>query len=406
MRKFFGILIGILVVLCLCGCINSNKEAVKEEKITLAGGTALVPIMEEAGKEFMKKHPNVKVVVSGGGSGFGIKQVGEGLVDIGMASRDVKPAEMEKYSDLKVYNIGLEDNSLSYLFENITHFVFEAQEDLIKLYDLRVLEKIPVKDIMTKDMIVINENDTISKLRQYIDKYRHMGYPVVDNIGKLVGIVTFNDLGKEGRYIRDIMTPKKDLILISLETSASESQSIMAKNDVGRLLVVDDDGNLVGLVSRGDIVKTYQVYSRKTSKIQRCARITNFYFYDVDKDAKLKKLTDDLILLMGGRDYHVSEKEDYIETLTKDWEPLAKIMKKDNKIDHISLTTKSVDVSGQKIVMEILATIEKYAFEEIVVTDHITLIDEKSSIQRVITDMTLFKESKKTFGTITIRSDF
>ena len=306
----------------------------------------------------------------------------------------------------RVYNIGLEDNSLSYLFENITHFVFEAQEDLIKLYDLRVLEKIPVKDIMTKDMIVINENDNIGKLRQYIDKYRHMGYPVVDNYGKLVGIVTFNDLAKNGNNIKDIMTPKKDLILISLETSASESQSIMAKNEVGRLLVVDDDGNLVGLVSRGDIVKTYQVYSRKTSKIQRCARITNFYFYDVDKDAKLKKLTDDLILLMGGRDYHVSEKEDYIETLTKDWEPLAKIMKKDNKIDHISLTTKSVDVSGQKIVMEILATIEKYAFEEIVVTDHITLIDEKSSIQRVITDMTLFKESKKTFGTITIRSDF
>ena len=44
----------------------------------------------------------------------------------------------------RVYNIGLEDNSLAYLFENITHFVLEAQEDLIKLYDLRVLEKIPV----------------------------------------------------------------------------------------------------------------------------------------------------------------------------------------------------------------------------------------------------------------------
>jgi CBS domain-containing protein len=306
----------------------------------------------------------------------------------------------------RVYNIGLEDNSLSYLFENITHFVFEAQEDLMKLYDLRVLEKIPVKDIMTKDMIVINENDAVDKLRQYINEYRHMGYPVVNNNGKLVGIVTFNDLEKNGKFIKDIMTPKKDLILISLETSASESQNIMAKNDVGRLLVIDDDGNLVGLVSRGDIVKTYKVYSKKTSKIQGCTRITNFHFYDSDKDGKLKKLAEDLVILMGGRDYHVSEKEDYIETLTKDWEPIAKIMKKGNGIDHISLTTKSVDVSGQKIIMEILKIIEKYSFEEIVVTDHITLIDEKSSIQRIITDMTLFKESKKTFGTITIRSDF
>ena len=108
MRKFLGIFIGVLVILCLCGCINSNKETVNEEKITLAGGTALVPIMEEAGKEFMKKHPNVKVMVSGGGSGFGIKQVGEGYVDIGMAGRDLKPEEKEKYPNLKVYKIGVD----------------------------------------------------------------------------------------------------------------------------------------------------------------------------------------------------------------------------------------------------------------------------------------------------------
>jgi hypothetical protein len=31
MKKFLGILIGILVVLCMCGCINSNKEAVNKE---------------------------------------------------------------------------------------------------------------------------------------------------------------------------------------------------------------------------------------------------------------------------------------------------------------------------------------------------------------------------------------
>ena len=107
MRKFLGIFIGVLVVLCLCGCINSNKETVNEEKITLAGGTALVPIMEEAGKEFMKKHPNVKVMVSGGGSGFGIKQVGEGLVDIGDASRDAKPEELQKYP-LEDHVIGMD----------------------------------------------------------------------------------------------------------------------------------------------------------------------------------------------------------------------------------------------------------------------------------------------------------
>ena len=307
----------------------------------------------------------------------------------------------------RVYNIGLEDNSLAYLFENITHFVFEAQEDLIKLYDLRVLEKIPVKNIMTKHIITINKDDDISKLREYIEHYRHMGYPVVDENGKLIGVVTFKDLEKTNKKtIKDIMTPKDQLILISPETSASESQKIMAKNDIGRLLVVDGKGNLMGIVSRGDIVKTYRIYSEKTSKIQKCSRITNFYFYDKDKNSKLKKLAEDLIILLGGRDYIVSEKDDYIEMLTRDWEPLAKIMKSGDNIDHISITTKSINILQMNIIHEILKTIEKYGFEEIVITDHITLIDEKSAIQRIITDVTSFKESKKTFGTITIRSDF
>lgn len=307
----------------------------------------------------------------------------------------------------RVYNIGLEQNSLSHIFDNINVFVKEAEEDLIKLYDLRILEKIPVKNIMTKHIITINKDDDISKLREYIEHYRHMGYPVVDENGKLIGVVTFKDLEKTNKKtIKDRMTPKDQLILISPETSASESQKIMAKNDIGRLLVVDGKGNLMGIVSRGDIVKTYRIYSEKTSKIQKCSRITNFYFYDKDKNSKLKKLAEDLIILLGGRDYIVSEKDDYIEMLTRDWEPLAKIMKSGDNIDHISITTKSINILQMNIIHEILKTIEKYGFEEIVITDHITLIDEKSAIQRIITDVTSFKESKKTFGTITIRSDF
>jgi len=308
----------------------------------------------------------------------------------------------------RVYNIGLEQNSLFSIFNHITLFVKEAEEDLIKLYDLRVLEKIPVKNIMTRNIITINKNDSIDKLKEYIEKYRHMGYPVVDDDGKLVGVVTFRDLEKGGKKttIEDIMTPKDKLVFISPETSASESQKIMAKMDIGRLLVLDDKGELIGIVSRGDIVRTYKIYSKGSAKIQKCSRISNFYFYDRNKKEKLKSLVDDLIMLLGGRDYIISEKEDYIEALTKDWEPLVKIMMSGNTIDHISITTKSINILEMDIIREILKKIDEYAFEEIVLTDHITLIDEKSSIQRVITDVTLFNDSKKTFGTITIRSDF
>jgi phosphate transport system substrate-binding protein len=119
LKKYLAILFGAILissVVSFAGCIdventnaNSNTNAGAEKStIKISGSTTVLPIAKETAKKYMQKHPNVLIEVSGGGSGFGIKQVGEGLVDIGMASRDVKPAEMEKYSDLKVYNIGLD----------------------------------------------------------------------------------------------------------------------------------------------------------------------------------------------------------------------------------------------------------------------------------------------------------
>ena len=304
----------------------------------------------------------------------------------------------------RVYNIGLQHNNLKFLFRSITEVVLEAENDLEKLYDLKVLDKIPVKDIMTKNIITINENKHYSELVKLIDEHRHMGYPVVNDSGELVGVVTFSDLKNAKGLIKDIMTPKDKLLTTTPDTSASDAQNIMANNDIGRLLVIEN-GKLIGLVSRGDIVKTNKTYGKKT-KIQKCDRLTILHFYDEEKYDKLQKLSEDLIMLLGGRGYNVSEKEEYIEILTDDWEPLAKIVYNNGKPDHISITTKTIDITYVDIICEIFETIEKYNIEEIVITDHIRLIDEKSSIQRIITDMTSFKDSEKTFGTITIRSDF
>ena len=68
--------------------------------LTIAGSTSLFPVIDECARLFMERHPDVRITVAGGGSGHGIKSVGAGNIDIGMASRDVKPEELKLYPDL------------------------------------------------------------------------------------------------------------------------------------------------------------------------------------------------------------------------------------------------------------------------------------------------------------------
>jgi phosphate transport system substrate-binding protein len=89
------------LLLILAGCIEEGET----KTLKIAGSTTVLPIVQRAAEEFMKIHPDVDIRVSGGGSSVGIRQVGEGSVDIGMASRELKSSEREKYPDLVQYVI-------------------------------------------------------------------------------------------------------------------------------------------------------------------------------------------------------------------------------------------------------------------------------------------------------------
>jgi len=72
-----------------------------EGTIHIAGGTAHIPVMEEAAKRIQQAWPSIRITVGGGGSGVGIQKAGEGLVDIGNAGRALKDGERSKYPDLR-----------------------------------------------------------------------------------------------------------------------------------------------------------------------------------------------------------------------------------------------------------------------------------------------------------------
>jgi phosphate transport system substrate-binding protein len=62
-------------------------------KITEAGSTTVQPLAEELANAFMAEHPDVGITIQGGGSSVGVKSASDGTVDIGAASRELKPEE-------------------------------------------------------------------------------------------------------------------------------------------------------------------------------------------------------------------------------------------------------------------------------------------------------------------------
>ena len=66
--------------------------------ISISGGTAHIPVMNELKRRIEKFNPHIYIFVKGGGSSVGIEQVGRGLVDIGNSGRPLKTKEKQIYN--------------------------------------------------------------------------------------------------------------------------------------------------------------------------------------------------------------------------------------------------------------------------------------------------------------------
>jgi phosphate transport system substrate-binding protein len=74
-------------------------------QIQIAGSTTVQPLAEVLAESFMGMNPDLVIEIQGGGSSVGVTSAGEGTVDIGNASRNVKDSEFEKFPDIVVHTI-------------------------------------------------------------------------------------------------------------------------------------------------------------------------------------------------------------------------------------------------------------------------------------------------------------
>ena len=108
-------------------------------------------------------------------------------------------------------------------------------------------------DIMTKKVITVSPTTSVKDLAKTLTKNKVSGTPVADKNGKLLGIVSRTDVvAKGGEKVKDIMS--KDIITVDEETPVEEIANLFTTHKINRVPVLRGK-KLVGIVSRADIVR-------------------------------------------------------------------------------------------------------------------------------------------------------
>ncbi len=136
-----------------------------------------------------------------------------------------------------------------------------------------------VKDVMTTDVVTVDPNDSLKQVATILSGRGISGVPVVDEDGSLLGVVSEADILVKERgpaerrgllgWLLEPDAPQKleartageamtaPARTIGADRQVSEAASRMLEESVNRLPVVDDEGKLLGIVTRADLVRAF-----------------------------------------------------------------------------------------------------------------------------------------------------
>ncbi len=143
--------------------------------------------------------------------------------------------------------------------------------------DMDVLEGVLVKEVMSHDFNVISMNATLSNLSILLNQTSSHGVVVLDESGKLFGIVTVSDLRNailanndlDETRVKDVATERADLLITYPNETIGQALYRMGSRGLGRLPVIarEDPGHVLGLVRRQNIIRAYHLALTRRSEI-------------------------------------------------------------------------------------------------------------------------------------------
>jgi len=157
-------------------------------------------------------------------------------------------AAMDTVTEARLAIAMAQEGGMGVIHKNMSLLDQAEQVRIVKKYEAGVI----------KDPITVSPNTTIREVLDITHRHNISGVPVVDG-NELVGIVTSRDLRFERRLdepVRIIMTGKQDLVTVSENASQDEVLELLHSHRIEKVLVVNDNFDLRGLITVKDIQKS------------------------------------------------------------------------------------------------------------------------------------------------------
>lgn len=124
-----------------------------------------------------------------------------------------------------------------------------------------LLQDLTLGAVMSTPVMTVSPQTPVPVMLEQMYATKHLGFPVIDR-GMVVGMITLSDLhraspiDRDALQVRDLMT--RQVVSLPPQAPVAEALRVMSERNIGRIPVLED-GNLVGLVTRTDIIKVMQL---------------------------------------------------------------------------------------------------------------------------------------------------
>lgn len=141
-----------------------------------------------------------------------------------------------------------QEGGIGFIHKNMTIAEQAAHVKRVKKYESGIVS----------DPVTVNPTTTIGDINALTAEHGFHGFPVIEASGELVGIVTGRDtrFEKNGdKTVAEVMTPKEKLVYVRENAQSEEILGLMHKHRIEKILVVDDNFHLKGMITLKDFAK-------------------------------------------------------------------------------------------------------------------------------------------------------